>query len=48
MNVIETVSTQLENKIKYLEKSEIDIYSLKDHKEFIKTNQLIKNPQQKT
>ena len=35
-------ATQLENKIKHLEKNKIDINSLKeDHKEFIKNNKLM-------
>ena len=38
---------QLENKINYLEKNEIDADSLKkDHKEFIKNNKLILKTQQ--
>ena len=35
-------ATQLDNKINYLEKNEINLDSLKkDHKEFIKNNKLI-------
>ena len=35
-------ATQLDNKINYLEKNEINLGSLKkDHKEFIKNNKLI-------
>ena len=41
-------ATQLDNKINYLEKNEINLDSLeKDHKEFIKNNKLILKTQQR-
>ena len=41
-------ATQLENKIKYLEKNKIDIASIKEnHKEFIKDNKSILQIQQR-
>ena len=41
-------ATQLENKLKHLEKYKIDIGSLqKDHKEFMKNNKLILKTQQR-
>ena len=41
-------ATQLDNKMNYLEKNEVTIYSLKkDHKEFIKNNRLILKRQQR-
>ena len=41
-------ATQIENEISYLEKTEININSLKkDHKEFIKNNKLILKTQQR-
>ena len=41
-------ATQLVNKINYLEKNEINIYSIKkEFKEFIKNNKLILNAQQR-
>ena len=41
-------ATQLENKLKHLEKYKIDIDSLqKDHKEFMKNNKLILKTQQR-
>ena len=34
-------ATQLENNINHLEKNKVDVESLKNHKEFMKSNELI-------
>ena len=34
-------ATQFDNKMNYLEKNKIDINAVKNHKQFIKTNELI-------
>ena len=42
-------ATQLDNKINYLEKNEINVDSLqKDHKEFMKSNELVSKAQQRS